>query len=66
MISPLPNLPMTCAGGGLVLNAMVSVLPEAVASMTLDWSGPTTKTYLPPPLIVSARSFTASFAAASL
>src|SRR5512142_2943950 len=41
MISPLPNLPMTCAGGGLVLKAMVNVLPEAVASMTLDWSGPT-------------------------
>ena len=30
-ISPLPNLPITVAGGGLVLNAMVSVLPEAVA-----------------------------------
>ena len=41
-ISPLPNLPMTVAGGGLVLNAMVSVLPEAVASITLDWSGPVT------------------------
>ena len=40
MISPLPSLPMICAGGGLVLNAMVNVVPEAVASITLDWSGP--------------------------
>ena len=35
-ISPLPNLPITDAGGGLVLNAMVRALPEAVASITPD------------------------------
>ena len=41
-ISPLPSLPMTVRGRRAVLNAMVSVVPEAVASITLDWSGPVT------------------------
>ena len=54
-ISPLPKLPMTVAGGGLVLNAMVSVVPLAVASITPDWSGPVTAQFVESPLIVAAR-----------
>ena len=46
---------------------MVSVLPEAVASITLDWSGPVTRRRSgPPPLIVSARSLHRRFSGGEL
>ena len=64
-ISPLPNLPMTGAGGGLVLNAMVSVVPDGGR---LDHAGLVRagdrRRSLPLPLIVSARFLTADSAVA--
>ena len=45
-ISPLPSLPIHRRGRRAVLNAMVSVVPLAVASITLDWSGPVTAQFV--------------------